>query len=378
MTLNALPSATYIQTDQDLRQLIPLLEQENLLAIDTESNSMYAYEERVCLLQVSTRTADYIIDPLTINTMHLFGPLMANPRIEKIFHAAEYDVLTLKRDYQYEVTNVFDTMVAARICGFDPPGLNTLLMTFFNVELDKSHQRDDWGQRPLELESLRYAQMDTHYLPALRDILVEKLVEDGHLEEAREVSNEVCILLPTLPSFDPDGYWAIGRPHHLSRREMAVLRALYLMREQIARQRNKPPFRIMDNYAMVNIVRELPRTLTDLHMIRGVGKHLIRHSGRLILQAVADGLAAPPPNRPRPQQRASNGVMQRYAALREWRRDRADQRGITSEMIISKNQMWLLAEQDPKNLEEMGSIPGLGPWKLAQYGEELLEVLRRH
>src|SRR5690606_29531 len=132
---------------------------------DTESNSLYAYRERVCLIQLSTRSRDYILDPLIIVDMSPLAPLLADPGVEKVFHAAEYDLICLHRDYGFIVNNLFDTMVAARICGYKAIGLGSLLSEFLGVELDKRHQRDDWGERPLPPDSLRYAQMDTHYLP---------------------------------------------------------------------------------------------------------------------------------------------------------------------------------------------------------------------
>src|SRR5262249_2530874 len=155
-------------------------------AIDTESNSLYAYRERVCLVQISTRTADYIVDPLTIGDMTPFADLMANPAIEKVFHAAEYDLICLKRDYALICQNLFDTMIAARIVGLKLVGLGNLLEQYAGVKADKSHQRDNWGERPLPKESLLYAQMDTHYLPLLRDSLHAELVNTNRLTEAQE------------------------------------------------------------------------------------------------------------------------------------------------------------------------------------------------
>ena len=154
MTKAVLPPAVYVQTDEHLHQVAQALAAEPALAVDTESNILYAYREQVCLFQVSTRTQDYIIDPLTINDMSPLGTLLADPQIEKVFHAAEYDVLCIKRAYSYEVNNIFDTMIAARVCGYPLFGLGNMVEALYGVQLDKSHQRDDWGQRPLPPTSL--------------------------------------------------------------------------------------------------------------------------------------------------------------------------------------------------------------------------------
>jgi ribonuclease D len=178
------PPAVYIEHDDDFRQLIEQLTNEPLIAIDTESNSLHAYKERVCLVQLSTRSADYIIDPLRVADLSPLGDLLSNADIEKVFHAAEYDLMCLKRDYGFSIVNLFDTMIAARITGHKAIGLSKLLAEYCGVEGDKSHQRDDWGQRPLSEEGLLYAQMDTHFLPQLRDILTNRLQEMGRLREA--------------------------------------------------------------------------------------------------------------------------------------------------------------------------------------------------
>src|SRR5215207_966622 len=115
--MNALPPPTIVDSPEKLDALIKTLAGEILLAIDTESNSLRAYRERVCLIQLSSRTADYIIDPLRISDMHPLGAILADRKVEKVFHSAEYDVMTIKRDFGFQINNLFDTQLAARILG---------------------------------------------------------------------------------------------------------------------------------------------------------------------------------------------------------------------------------------------------------------------
>ena len=133
------PPATYIDSDAALQAQIPHLSTEPFLAIDTESNSLYVYREQVCLFQITTRQGDFIIDPFSIADMGPLGDVLANPRIEKILHAAEYDLIGIKRDYGFEIHNMFDTMIAARLCGYEQVGLNALLQQYLGVKLDKRH-----------------------------------------------------------------------------------------------------------------------------------------------------------------------------------------------------------------------------------------------
>ncbi len=369
--------AAYISTDEDLRQLAAALSTEPLLAVDTESNSLHAYQERVCLVQLSTRAADYIIDPLTISDMQPLGALLADPYTEKVFHAAEYDLICLKRDYDFTVRNIFDTMAAARIGGHKAVGLGSLLSLYLGIEQDKSHQRDNWGQRPLTEASLLYAQMDTHYLPIVRDRLMIELEAAGRLEEARESFADMADVPLVDLRFEPEGYWRIGIPHSLNLRTMAILRELYLLREQYARQKDCPPFKVMGDSVLVALAEAAPATLSEMEHIRGVAPVMIRRYGRAILRAIQRGKnrRVTRPSNLHPS--ADPVVVERYTALRDWRKSRAEKRGVESDVIISKDALWTLAHKAPARLEDMSGIRGLGPWRLSVYGEEILEVIRR-
>ena len=157
-----------------------------VVAVDTESNSLHAYRERVCLIQFSTPAADYIVDPIRLPDLSALAPFFANPDQQKVFHAAEYDLICLRRDYRFEFANIFDTMSAARTLGWPQVGLAAILDTHFGVTMNKKYQRADWKRRPLTPEQLDYARLDTHYLVALRDKQLQALTESGRWPEAHE------------------------------------------------------------------------------------------------------------------------------------------------------------------------------------------------
>ena len=137
----------WIDTPAALGRLIKTLSRQPLVAVDTESDSLYSYFEKVCLIQFSTSYADYLVDPLSVDVSGLTS-FFADSAIQKIFHAAEYDFLSLKRDYGFIFTNLFDTMLAARILGWRRYGLGSLLTEHFGVKLDKRFQRYNWGGGP--------------------------------------------------------------------------------------------------------------------------------------------------------------------------------------------------------------------------------------
>ena len=198
MSSPALPAPIVVADEDSLARLVQALAACPIVAVDTESNSLHAYRERVCLIQFSTPDADYIVDPIKLADLRALGPFFANPAQQKVFHAAEYDLVCLKRDYGFEVINIFDTMSAARTLGWPQVGLAAILNLHFGVTMNKKYQRADWKRRPLTPEQLDYARLDTHYLVALRDRQFQALTEAGCWDERTRNSSacQACAATP--------------------------------------------------------------------------------------------------------------------------------------------------------------------------------------
>jgi ribonuclease D len=368
-----LPPAQHIVTSADLQALVSRLASTPVVGIDTESNNLYAYQGRVCLVQLSTPTQDYIIDPLTIDDMSPFGELLADERIEKVFHGAEYDLVSIKRDYHFIVRNVFDTMYASRMISGQMVGLADLLATYFQVQADKSHQLDDWGVRPLTPESLRYAQMDTHFLPQLHTRFLQSLVELDMLAEAREIFADIALIDPKDQIFDPEGYWKLFKPHELSKRQIAILAELYQARDELAREEDSPPTKIIENKTLVELAIKAPtnrRELSQLHL----RPQTIRLYADDLLEAIERGQKNKPPKQP-PTHRVAQPIADRYVALHAWRKELAIQRNIESNMVMTKQVLWNIAHTCPFTHDELAKIEGIGAWRLAHYGEGILGVM---
>lgn len=373
----SLPRAHIIRRTRELRQWVDRWRSEPLLAVDTESNSLFAYYERVCLVQLSTREQDFIIDPLEVDDMQPLGDLLADPQTEVVFHAAEYDVITLKRDFGFTFATIFDTMLAARICGWKKIGLGNILEAQFGVRAEKKYQRANWTKRPLPPEQLRYAQMDTHFLLDLRDRLIAELERLGRLQEARETFAMLPDLPPAEHHFDPDGFWRIQKVRDLPRQQIAIARELYLVRDDIARRRDWPPFKIFSDQTLTKLAMLAPRRHEDLYGVKGLNARLVDREGDRLIEAVAAGQSAKPPQQPRRSRPANPDVQERYEALKTWRKERAQARGVESDVIIPRETMWALAHDVPAREEDLDDVPGLGPWRREEYGAELLNVLRR-
>ena len=169
--LDSLPPPLWVSSKELLQKMITDIASQPRVAVDTESNSLHAFREQVCLMQFSTPKADYIVDPLEFEDLLLLAPIFSDKYIEKIFHAAEYDLICLKRDFNFKFANLFDTMQAARVLGYPAVGLDRLLGDKFRIQMDKRHQKANWAARPLSREQIHYARLDTHYLFDLLNIL---------------------------------------------------------------------------------------------------------------------------------------------------------------------------------------------------------------
>jgi len=348
---------------------------EPVLGLDTESDSLYRYFHRVCLIQVSSARADYVVDPLNLPDLTPLGALLADPGVEKVFHAAENDILVLKRDFGFEFTHIFDTMLAARILGYRRVGLAALLHDKFGVELDKHTQLTDWGHRPLTSEQLSYACLDSHYLSPLRNLLKVELAARGRWREAQEAFSNLPDTPYVAKSFDPEGFWRCRDARDLSPTELAVLRELYLWRDGQARAMDRPPFKVVGEECLVRLSREQPGRVADLHL----GGWQVRHFGGGILAAIARGKAAPapqPPNRHlNREHRLDPAAVARYDSLRAWRSRRAAERGVEADVVLTNEALLAIARAFPTSFDMLDGLGVIGPWKLEEYGADLLEEL---
>lgn len=372
-----LPPFDYIDNPRDWEACLHRLQAEPRLAIDLEANSMYVYREQVCLMQISIPTQDYIVDPLADLNFAPLGELIADPGVEKIFHAAEYDLILLKRQYGWELNNLFDTMWAARILGYTRYGLASLLEDFYGVRLNKRFQKANWCKRPLSPAHLAYAQHDTHFLFRLRDRLGQELREADREAEAAEIFAEQTQVQIPDTSFDPDSFWSIHGAGDLTREQQAVLKAIHIYRDEEAQRRDRPLFKIFGDRTALELARRSPTNLSELAQVHGMTKGQVRRYGRRLLEVIRQGKRQPPPRYPRRGKRHPEDVMNRFDKLHTWRKQRAQARGVESDVIISRDALWEIARTNPQTQAELCRLENVGDWRCETYGDEILDVLRR-
>jgi len=376
MTIANIEQVIVITQPKALVELADKLIHERIIAVDTESNSLYAYRERVCLVQFSTSSADYLVDPLVIKDLSPLGPVFASPHVEKVFHAAEYDLICLSRDYSFQFNHLFDTMVASRILGRETVGLGDLLQGYFNVHIDKHYQRANWGQRPLPADLLDYARFDTHYLIELRDRLAIELEQRDLLALANEDFNRLVRFTNgerPLTEKSPD-FWQIKGASDLDPRGAAILRELCRYRESVAQASDRPLFKVINDRTLVSIASSTPTTLRDLSRVEGMTQGQIQRHGNQIINAVKRGQKAEPLY-PVHQPRRDESYIVCLDRLRRWRKEIAQTMAVQSDVILPRDLMEALAESKPRNMEELSRILSEVPWRVEHFGDQILKTL---
>ncbi len=283
-----MPPPLLVADPRSLERLAAALRVQPVVALDTESNSFHVYRERVCLLQISTPSDDYVVDPLAVD-VRLLGEVLCDGR-EVVLHGADYDVRCLRREYGWRLPRLFDTMAAARRLGQPGLGLSAVVEAHFGVKLSKAFQRSDWGQRPLTPDQIAYAALDTHYLLPLHARLSAELAARGALEAARHEFARIASAEPRERVFDPEGYRRIKGLRELDAAGVRIVRALYLAREERARSADRPPFKVLGDHTMLELARLRPVSPAALREVHGVTPSVIRRMGDAILEAVRAGI----------------------------------------------------------------------------------------
>jgi len=363
-----------------LERLLAHLADEREIAFDTEADSFYHYQERVCLVQISAGGRDWLVDPLRGLDIAPLGEVLADPTRVKVFHDGEYDVLILKRQFGFRFASLFDTRVAAAALGMEAPGLAAVVQAHYGFELDKSQQRSDWSRRPLSREQVAYARLDTHYLVPLMHTLVPELEARGRMRVLEGECARLATLEPAEKTFHPDEFLRIKGARKLSLLEMRVLRELFVLREEHARARDLPPFKILAPQALLDLAQARPSSPRALDRL--VPPSIQRRMGSEILAAIQRALAEGPFARvPQLPARGEEGELDEagvelHERLKQWRKERAQREKLDSSLVLNRRVLLRLAEARPRSRAELAAIEGLMPWQTELLGNELLAVIQ--
>ena len=368
-----------IDTIPKLEKFAGRLENQKIIGVDLEADSMYHFKEKVCMIQIATQHTTAVIDPLQIKNLSVLKPVFRRADIQKIFHGADYDVRSLHRDFRISVNNLFDTELACRFLGYRESGLEAVLKNRFNVHLNKKYQRKDWSKRPLPKEMIAYAAKDVHYLVPLAKGLHQELKHKGRLSWVEEE----CTYLSRVRAANTDsgplfpGFKGAGK---LGPRGLAVLEALLQLRKKMAQQQDRPLFRIIGNKSLIVLAERRPQSIRKLQKTEVLGAKQIDRYGKAIIAAVKKALQIPAKDLPKyPRKTAPHVpaiVAKRVKELRNWRDHMAKHLQIDPTIICTKALISAIAVQRPLTASSLLKMKELKTWQATEFGSDIIEILK--
>jgi ribonuclease D len=331
-----------IDSDGVLADFLPVLQAADWVALDTEADSLHAYPEKLCLLQISTDAGDKLIDPLTRLDLNPLWPELKKHKL--ILHGADYDLRLLRKNHSFVPERIFDTMLASRLLGEREFGLVSLLQRHLGVALEKGSQKADWSRRPLTPRMEVYARNDTHYLKPLSDILTEQLRQKGRLAWLEQSCDRLIAecAIPTRP--EPDLVWRVRGSNKLACASLAVLREIWHWREQQALAANRPPFFILSHETLIEMADAAVnhRPIDSL-----LPRHFSARRKDGLQEAILRGLSLEPPAHPHPlrslSRRQNETERRRYVELESRRNQKAAELALDPTLIASRATLLALA-----------------------------------
>lgn len=372
------PSAVYLDTDAAVTEWLAAAKGARRLALDTEGASFHRFIDRIYLLQLSTDSAHAVIDPLAIQSPALLGAMIEDPKVEIVFHDADYDLRLLHQDYGWNVRNVFDTRVAAQLLGLKAFGLAALLEAYFEIKLDKKHQRADWSMRPLTADMLDYAAQDTIHLLGLRDLLHEQLVKKDRLAWAKE-EFERLESVRWASDDSGNGFLKVKGARDLTRRELAVFKELVLWRDTAALKLDRATFRVVSNEVLLEAAKGHPASKESLGNIKGMPRGILERAANDMVAAIDRGLAVDEANLPKFPKSArwdrDPDFDHKVGGLKAVRDAAATRLELDPGVLCSRERMEAVARMLPGEPSEILQIPEFRRWQVAELGDGFVKAL---
>mgnify|MGYP000857356205 CR=1 FL=1 len=372
-----MPEYILLKQPCKLEEFCASLAGEQELALDLEADSLHHYREKVCLLQLSNRRETWLLDPLLVRDLSPLAPLLADPQRLVVLHGGDYDIRSLHRDFGISIGRMFDTMIAAQFCGITEFGLAALLRTSFGIELDKRFQKADWSRRPLTPEMADYAAHDTAHLLDLADQLRGRLQRLGRLDW---VAEECSLVVKNRMTEKGDGPLFINckGAGKLKPRNLAILEGLLQLRDRLARELDRPAFKIMPSEALLKLAEVMPKEVREIGQIPGLTPRLLGRFGEQLLESIRQAQQLPErslPRYPRSTGEPNPGIKARIARLKTWRGELANRLELATGLLAPNWLLERIAEQRPTSREQLAAISGVRNWQLQLWGDDLLRLM---
>jgi ribonuclease D len=360
-----------ISNTQDLAAFCDRLKGEAFITVDTEFMREKTYWPKLCLIQVGGSNEARCIDPLApgLDLAPLYA-LMADESILKVFHAARQDLEIFLHESGSLPKPLFDTQVAAMVCGFgDSVGYETLVTKLTKARIDKSMRFTDWSRRPLNDKQVHYALGDVTHLRMIYEKLAAMLADSGR---ASWLDQEMDILTtPASYVVEPEDAWERIKARSRSGRFLALLRELAAWRERTAQERDLPRNRVIRDEGLLEIAASAPTTTEALAQLRSVSKGMAEGGmGQGILAAVKTAQALSDKDLPRPPQREDlpQGLGPVVDLLKVLLKMKCEQEGVAQKLVANTGDLELIAADDN------AAVPALEGWRRTLFGEDALRL----
>jgi ribonuclease D len=373
-----------LTTSADVEQLALALQPLSVFAVDMEADSMHSFQEKVCLIQFTYLTGSdadsaqtVLLDPLAVPDLSALLPILSDPKVRKIFHAADYDIRCLFRDFGIQINGLFDTMIASQLLGTERVGLADVLEKYFGITLDKKYQRADWSKRPLPEPMCHYAAEDTRHLHQLADILEEQLLAKDRLWWAQE--DFALLEQARFQENHGPAFLRFKGAGTLAPRSLAALELLLSWRNAEAQRRNCPAYKVLGTKTLLSLAQNCPTTAAELKKVEEFSPRLIERYGQATIAALQPALLLEEselPHFPRSERiKRDPAVDKRFNLLKQWRKEKAAELELDPGILINNTLLMTIARQFPTTTDKLATITGLKMWQKKVLGSGLIGTI---
>ena len=379
LLINKMRHIELVNTESRLVEVVGHISRTPRVAVDLESNGFFRYHERICLVQFSSDDTAFLVDPLAIDNLQVLGDLFGDCSVEKVFHAADYDIRSIDRDWGFRISSLFDTSIAAALTGSQQLSLQSVVEECAGSSLVKRRnlQRSDWTLRPLSPESLEYAADDVLYLLKVRETLSARLRKLSRFSWAKEEFERMEKVRYTHPDRGSE-FLSIKGSRDLDGRGLAVLRSLSRFREQEAIRLDRPLFKVISDSVLVELSSS---PMADLTTVKGLGRYGRPPANRGLRTAINEGIRSSPVTRPirtvSPEKLSAAErarVRDRLSTLKMWRSQ------LGSDLKMDPSLLWPTVSLErlarcPAGLHSELVSPDVRSWQSTEFAPALRKVL---
>ena len=372
----------YVSSQEQVSEVVRSVQRSAWAAVDTEADSLHHYIEKLCLLQITTPDDDFVIDPLASADLQPLASALESKSL--ILHGADFDIRILKRFYAFTPREIFDTMIASQLLGYDKQGLADLAKKHCDVSLPKAGQKADWSRRPLTQELLVYAANDTHYLPVIKARLEAELEEKGRLSWLSQNCARLLKALnnPKAEKKDREHAWQIKGSRLLGGPALTLLKEFWNWREEEAKRRDRPSFKVLNSEYLIDMAQWVEKHPgADIREWGAAPRNVKKEHAEAINRIIA-GVAHVPQavfvkhDRPRPDKKWGEKESKKLGALKELRQKRATELGLVPGNLATNTALEAVVEAAPQRPEDLEKLDSLLPWQIEALGRELLDISR--